>query len=135
MDSITDICYDWLPNKAVRITELYIKPLERQIEKLESENQQYKDKLADGRIIELPCRVGDVVYILIQTFVKNKLVWSIYTRVIDELNSNKLNSNTMISKKPFELHFYPSEIDKTVFLTREEAEKVLREMENNNEIN
>ena len=84
-----------------------------------------------GRLIYLPCKVGDKVYVLIQTFVKNKLVWSIDTRIIDELNSNKLNSNTMISKKPFELHFYPSEIGKTVFLTLEEAEKALKEREVN----
>ncbi len=47
MDSITDICYDLQPNKADRIKSLYIEPLERQIEKLKSENQQYKNKLAD----------------------------------------------------------------------------------------
>ena len=87
-------------------------------------------KLIDeGKLVYLLCKVGDTVYVLTQTFVKNKLVRSIDTRIIDELNSNKLNSNTMISKKPFELHFYPSEIGKTVFLTLEEAEKALKERE------
>ena len=47
MDSITDICYDLQPSKADRIKSLYIEPLERQIEKLKSENQQYKNKLAE----------------------------------------------------------------------------------------
>ena len=47
MDSITDICYDLSPNKADRIKSLYIEPLERQIEKLKTENQQYKNKLAE----------------------------------------------------------------------------------------
>ena len=82
----------------------------------------------DGRLMVLPCKVGDTVYVLIRTLVKDKLVRSIDTRIIDELKSNKLNSNTMVSKKPFELHFYPSEIGKSVFLTREEAEKALVEM-------
>ena len=95
------------------------------------EQSQLIKLIDEGKLVYLPCKVEDTVYALIQTFIKNKLGWSIDTRIIDELNSNKFNSNTMITKKPFELHFYPSEIGKTVFLTREEAEKALKEREVN----
>ena len=95
------------------------------------EQSQLIKLIDEGKLVYLSCKVGDTVYALIRTFIKNKLGWSIDTRIIDELNSNKFNSNTMITKKPFELHFYPSEIGKTVFLTREEAEKALKEREVN----
>lgn len=54
MDSITDICYGYLPNKEGRIRENYIEPLEKEIEQLKSdnkklsdENEQLKSQLAD----------------------------------------------------------------------------------------
>jgi len=45
--------------------------LQCQVTNLQAENAEYKQKLADGRMIELPCKVGDMVYTL-QNICTNK---------------------------------------------------------------
>jgi len=81
----------------------------------------------DGRCVILPCKVGDKIWIVTNVFNGSETVRMIGSRYIDEIKHNKLNKNTMISKDPFELHFFPSEIGKTVFLTMREAESALKE--------
>jgi len=81
----------------------------------------------DGRCVILPCKIGDKIWLATDVFNGSETVQMIGSRYIDEIKHNKLNKNTMISKDPFELHFYPSEIGKTVFLTRQEAEYALKE--------
>ena len=57
----------------------------REIEQLKAEIQEYKDKLADGRMIELPCKIGDTLYEIlpkrkyapINTFVVPDVHWII----------------------------------------------------------
>lgn len=74
---------------------------------------KYAKAELDGRLVMLPCKVGDTVYRVAK---KKKY-----------LNNPK---NTMYLKKivikPENAHKYISEIGKTVFLTRQEAEAVLK---------
>lgn len=79
----------------------------------------------DGLCVVLPCKVGDTIWVAASAFNSKSVVRGIDERVIDEIKHNKLNKNTLISKEPYELHFYPSEIGKTVFLTRPEAEAAM----------
>ena len=81
----------------------------------------------EGRCVVLPCSVGEKIWTVENVFNGKEVVRMLGNRTIDEIQHNKLNKNTMISKQPFELHFYPSEVGKTVFLTREEAEYALKE--------
>lgn len=60
----------------------------------------------EGRLIVLPCKIGTIVYVLRQSWNG----WNI---------DKKKFSYAMIGK-----------VGKTVFLTREEAEKTLKEMKN-----
>ena len=66
---------------------------------------EYETAEKEGRLVVLPCKVGDTVYVLRQSW-------------------NGWN----IDKKKFS-YAMNGKIGKTVFLTREEAEKALEEME------
>lgn len=141
MDSITDICYDLQPSKSDRIKSLYIEPLERQIEKLKSENQQYKNKLVDGRMIELPCRDGDEVYTISYDCYKgikynpyNENGYS-YAELCLKCGTYPCNLHkTVVKNKAESLEWIIKNIlnnnfGKTIFLTQEEAEQKLKESE------
>ena len=76
--------------------------------------KKYEDLEEQGLLLQLPCKVGDTVYILridnTKYLMNNKRIWEIV-----ETN--------------FEIRHFES-ICKTVFLTRAEAEKALRKMNN-----
>ena len=77
---------------------------------------EYEDLEEQGRLLKLPCSVGDTVYVLrIDNSVymmSNKKVWEIV-------------------EEKFEIRHFDC-IGKTVFLTRQEAENKLKEMEGKN---
>ena len=89
------------------------------------------DYLVEHGVIVLPCKVGDTVWLIKNVFNGEKVVRVIAHRMIDGIGGNRLNPIWLISKYPYELRFCPSEFGKTVFLTREEAERALKERENN----
>lgn len=92
---------------------------------------------ADGRVVVLPCKVGDTVYVDTRTFrygeyapkrhaeaVVTSVVFSSKRYIKFRIFSPYVNANKIFK--------YPlSSFGKTVFLTREEAEKALRESDNN----
>jgi hypothetical protein len=81
----------------------------------------------DGRCVVLPCKIGSTVYMATQVFDGSKTKWVIGSRKIDMIGGNALNSVWAVSTQPYELHFVPSEFGRSVFLTREDAEKALEE--------
>jgi len=102
-----------------------------QIERLKAEIQEYKDKLADGRMDELPCKIGDEVYII-----NEKYPCKIEKIIIED---NDFYFEWASFERSYEIaecwdegSFEITDIGKTVFLTREEAEQALKEMEANN---
>lgn len=75
----------------------------------------FKDK---SRFVELPCKVGDQAY-----YIKHA---SVFDHTIDEVKYEfTATENGNIVRG---IYFEPKHIGKTVFLTREEAEKKLGEM-------
>ena len=101
-----------------------------------AEYQKVLDKLAHyedleeaGRLIELPCAVGDTVWVVTWVFNGKETVNSIVSRKIDGFIGIRSNPSCMISKEPYRMDFASSEFGKTVFLTREEAEAALKECE------
>ena len=72
----------WLNEDFINIPILDIEKTIREIEnlkskldecnKLQAELQTYKDKLADGRMVELPCKVGDTVYVFTSSCVRGE---------------------------------------------------------------
>ena len=81
--------------------------------------RHYEDLEEQCRLIELPCKVGDTVYFALIGRIIEKKVFSIVS----------FSNSTRIYCGGTSEYFRPEDIGKTVFLTREEAEKALREME------
>ena len=95
---------------------LYKVCLERQIfEKL----QRYEDLEEQGKLIELPCKIGDTVW---------DIKWwddTTETRVIDGKTYFRRVMKHKVTKSKFKLFDYDN-LGKTVFLTKEEAEAALK---------
>ena len=89
----------------------------------------YEDLEEQGLIVRLPCKVGDTVYVPTRNFVSELRITlvSVDTNDMAMYFSWLLNSGIY----PNLNGFYEYELGKTVFLTREEAEKKLEEMKNN----
>lgn len=92
---------------------------------------EYEDLEEQGLLIKLPCKVGDTVYFITKEL---DIVKGISSKVIDEyivteIRGNKYNPLWYMSSSERCVHrdFHPTEIGKTVFLTREEAEKTLED--------
>ena len=72
----------------------------------------------DGRLVVLPCKVGDTVYFALLGRIIEKQVFSIVS----------FSNSTRIYCGGTSEYFRPEDIGKTFFLTREEAEKALEAM-------
>lgn len=84
----------------------------------------------EGRVIVLPCKVGGTVYAIVQVFGDDGVRPRIIEKKITGIGGNALNKVWMVNKgNKYEDRFSPSEFGRTVFLTREEAEKALAELE------
>ena len=73
----------------------------------------------EGRVIVLPCKVGDTVYFALLGRIIEKQVFSIVS----------FSKSTRIYCGGTSEYFRPEDIGKTFFLTREEAEREIQEME------
>ena len=78
----------------------------------------YEDAEEEGRLVILPCKVGDTVYFLILGKIIEKQVFSIVT----------FSNSSIIYCSGTSEYFRPEQFGKTVFLTREEAEAALDKM-------
>ena len=75
----------------------------------------------DGRVVVLPCRQGDELWTYCNHPVKR-----VYSFTVSDVST--LNGRTVLNTLGLGT-IRPEDIGKTVFLTREEAEKALRKME------
>lgn len=75
----------------------------------------------DGRVVVLPCRQGDELWMYCNHPVKR-----VYSFTVSDVST--LNGRTVLNTLGLGT-IRPEDIGKTVFLTREEAEKALQEME------
>lgn len=85
----------------------------------------YEDLEEQGLLIRLPCKVGDILYCIVNGEVKKLKVHSfgVPDFEITNIESKYVNG--------FKIVRFVGEVGKTVFLTREEAEKKLEEMKKN----
>ena len=74
---------------------------------------EYETAEEEGRLVVLPCKVGDFVY-----------------KIIYQRDNFDDRSYRIVTEVRFRLDMI-DDIGKTIFLTREEAEKALKEMEEN----
>lgn len=89
------------------------------------------DAEKDGRVVVLPCKVGDTVYMIERIFdIDNGVCDEICARAVIGYGGNNLNKLWLVGSGGIcNAHIFVSEFGKTVFRTREEAERALKEME------
>ena len=88
----------------------------------------YEDLEEQGLLVRLPCKVGDTVYVPTRNFISELRITlvSVDTNDMAMYFSWLLNSGIYPNLDGFSGY----DLGKTVFLTREEAEKKLEEMKN-----
>lgn len=103
--------------------DITCKPEEAQkILRLAEKLKQYEDAEEQGLLVRLPCKVGDTVYVF-EYPNKNRFCGVQITKIEIYENSIWLSFTDGLWDKKID------EIGKTVFLTKEEAEAKLKEME------
>ena len=92
------------------------------IERIGKRLAELEDKIEKGKLIELPCKVGDTVYILEKAALRAH--WDEHRYIVDEWDK------LAVYEKEFNLVLFAvSKVGKDYFLTREEAEKRLKELQ------
>ena len=94
---------------------------------------EYETAEEDGRLVVLPCKPWDKVYQLFVTdLIDKKLIYKIFQAKVTKITIDRFR--TIFSFETLDENKYKSDLTmesfgETVFLTREEAEKALKEME------
>nr|DAK01983.1 MAG TPA: hypothetical protein [Bacteriophage sp.] len=89
----------------------------------------YEDLEEQGRLLKLPCKVGDTVYAI--GFNNNKPI--IYESVVLSIliTEKEIAFNVKVDEFEINSQLKQSMFDKTVFLTKSEAEAKLKELRGN----
>ena len=109
--------------KPVEITQLNdaFKNSQKKLEKAFDDLLAYKDLEEQGLLIKLPCKVGDTVYYV---NLSNKVInYTVSGFKVDCFGNLQIN----VARHLESGYFLDMQLGKTVFLTREEAEKALEE--------
>ena len=105
------------------ICNQYVKEYE-QIAKWLEELKAYKGLEEQGLLVRLPCKVGDTLFCIIEGTIRELRV--------HHFDMPAFGTTDIVFRYAdgFKLERFIGELGKTVFLTREEAEKKLEEMKN-----
>ena len=95
--------------------------------KAEEDCAYFKDK---SRIVELPCKVGDKVFYIYSETDGEKVIGG--PDEIIEVGSKGYWMSSVVNEKNMDIFTPYTELGKTEFLTREEAEIALERMKNEN---
>ena len=88
--------------------------------------KEYKQLKEQERLVELPCKVGDTVYVKLASYCNLPYAEA---EVRDFTYFTSCGFCAVVTSKHFDKHSIPfTEFGKTVFLTREEAEQALKQM-------
>lgn len=103
--------------------ELYwLKDVTELLEELKS----YKDLEEQGLLVRLPCKVGDIIF-RINRGSKRPII----ELTVTQINITRKSYNLDVIDGDYgELMCFKNDIGKTIFLTREDAEKKLEEIQN-----
>ena len=84
---------------------------------------ELEDKIENGTLIELPCKVGDTVYYTSPEYYNSLLVEYVVTEISQTREGLRLAVYGSPKEKGLITYLYEDYIGKTVFLTKAEAEK------------
>lgn len=97
----------------------------------------YEDLEEQGLLLKLPCKVGDIVWSIVSMsgwyLRKKDMPYQAKVVFIGLNNSEEMGGglfNVSYEKNLYMMSFEFSDIGKTVFLTKEEAEEKLKELQN-----
>lgn len=100
------------------------KPLKMSKAEMAKEIRAWRNAEEQGLLVRLPCKVGDIMF-RINKGAKNPIIELTVTQINITRRSYNLE---VIDRDCGELMCFKNDIGKTIFLTREEAEKKLEEM-------
>lgn len=89
------------------------------------ELKEYKELESDGKLVKLPCKVGDILYYINGPYILDAEVIEFW---IDECEVWNILTNVYQNRDTYELQVNPENIGSKVFLTKEEAEEKLKEI-------
>ena len=99
---------------------------------------KYEDADEQGLLLRLPCKVGDTIYVNgilgVGKAEEYKAIRVDYHSNLATKRSEFYIEALLVSAPENSIGFYDKEIGKTVFLTKEEAEQKLKEMNTDNGI-
>ena len=118
MERLTESNPSWIDDE---LWERACEPDCEEIDAVYRKLKDYEDLEEQGRLVILPCKVDDTVYVIVG---KNISVQKIQRATID----SEMKIEFYTKRRGFALF----DIGKIVFLTKAEAEQKLKEMENDN---
>ena len=118
------LSYEEMPNHPREVFETAIEALEKV--------EEYKDLEEQGLLLRLPCKVGDTLYHILtcttaENFGGKYIDWFIVTHLTVNITKEMIIMGRDASNREWGTN--SRGIGKTVFLTKEEAEQKLKEME------
>ena len=128
MDRLTESNPSWIDDE---LWERTCEPDCEEIDAVYRKLKEYEDLEEQGRLIKLPCKVGDTVYAI--GFNNNKpiIYESVVLRIL--ITEKEIVFNVKVDEFEVNSQLKQSMFGKTVFLTQEEAEQKLKEMESESE--
>ena len=89
------------------------------------EIQTYRDAEEQGLLLKLPCKVGETVWFVGNEFVND---YEVRNFIVDETGVDCIQIAKEIDGRDYWNSFSIYDFNKTVFLTKEEAEQALKQM-------
>ena len=123
MERLTESNPSWIDDE---LWESACEPDCEEIDAVYRKLKDYEDLEEQGRLIKLPCKVGDVVYVKMASYSKTHYAEA---EVRDFVHFISHGFCVVVTSKYFDKENIPfSEFGKTVFLTKAEAEAKLKEL-------
>lgn len=85
--------------------------------------KEYEDLEAQGLLLKLPCKIDSTVYAIVEGHIAE---YKVKNYIINETGITAIRVLKQIGDCDYSNIFYIEDFNKTVFLTREEAEAALR---------
>lgn len=128
MERLTESNPSWINDE---LWERACEPDCEEIDTVYRKLKEYEDLEEQGRLIKLPCKVGDVVYFAHHDRVISSEVLSEKYHAEAENHGVFIRERLTIDVEGVSAEIDFGDIGKTVFLTKSEAEAKLKEMEKN----
>lgn len=134
MERLTESNPSWIDDE---LWESACEPDCEEIDAVYRKLKDYEDLEEQGRLIKLPCKVGDTIYAVgvlgFETVEEYKVIRVDYRSNLATDRSEFYIVAFLTSNLKADIGFYDKEFGKNVFLTKSEAEAKLKELRHNND--